>query len=136
MALGNLQGEILETKAVITCDPLPEVQVEGTLLVQVFQNLIENAIKYRGKDAPRIHIGDGQEDGYYRFFVRDNGIGIEREYYGRIFEPFKRLHGREKPGSGLGLALCKKIIERAGGRIWVESEPGRGSTFFFTLPRP
>jgi signal transduction histidine kinase len=132
-ALDHLKGQIEETGAVVTCDPLPEVNLEGTLLMQLFQNLIENAVKYRGKDVPRIHIGAGQERGCDFFSVRDNGVGIPEHQKERIFEPFKRLHGHKISGSGIGLAICKKIVERAGGRIWVESEPGKGSTFFFTL---
>jgi PAS domain S-box-containing protein len=134
-ALANLQSEIQETGAAVICDALPDVNLEGTLLVQLFQNLIGNAIKYRGNNASRIHIAAEEQGGYHLFSVKDNGIGFEEHHHERIFEPFKRLHGAGIPGTGIGLAICKKIIERAGGRIWVESEPGRGSCFYFTLPR-
>lgn len=135
MATANLQGDIEESGAVITCGALPEVKMDATLLVQLFQNLIANAIKYRSKDVPRIHIAAEELAGSYLFSIKDNGMGIERQHQGHIFEPFKRLHGSEIPGSGIGLTLCKKIVERADGRIWVESNLLQGSTFFFTLPR-
>ena len=134
VALANLQSEIEESGAIVTYNDLPEVKLESTYLVQIFQNLIGNAIKYRAKDAPRIHIAAEKQGNQFLFLVKDNAGGIPREHQERIFEPFKRLHGAEISGSGIGLAICKKVIERAGGRIWVESEPGQGSTFFFTLP--
>jgi PAS domain S-box-containing protein len=134
-ALDALKGMVGESGAVITTDPMPVVPADATLLCQVFQNLVENAIKFRSADPLRIHVGARRERGGWLFRVTDNGIGMEREHGERIFVIFKRLHSREKcPGTGIGLALCKKIVERHGGRIWVESEPGRGSTFYFTLP--
>lgn len=134
-ALANLQGEIESTSAVVTCGTLPEVNLEGALLLQLFQNLIGNAIKYSKRDAPRTYIGAEEDGDYYQFSVRDNGIGIEAHHQDRIFEPFKRLHGTDIPGNGIGLAVCKRVVERAGGRIWVESALGEGSTFYFKLPR-
>jgi signal transduction histidine kinase len=110
------------------------VPADPVRLLQVFQNLIVNAINYSGSAAPRIEISAESSDSEYRFAVSDNGIGIAREHFERIFTPLKRLHGKDVPGSGIGLALCRKIVEGHGGRIWVESRVGKGSTFFFTLP--
>ena len=135
IALDNLEASITRSGAVVTHDPLPAVRIDATYLAQVFQNLIGNAIHYRADTPPRIHIGVANEDMYWRFSCADNGLGIAPEYQAQIFEPFKRLHGHDRPGSGIGLAICKKVVERFGGRIWVESEEGKGSTFFFTLPR-
>jgi PAS domain S-box-containing protein len=134
--LANLQTRIEESGAVITCDSLPRVKADPSQLMQVFQNLIANAIAFHNEGVPpRIHIAAETSNGMVQFSVADNGIGIEPQYFERIFVIFQRLHGRERyPGTGIGLALCKRIIERHGGRIWVESEPGKGSTFFFTLP--
>ncbi len=132
-ALKNQQGWIEKERAVVTHDPLPTIPGEETHFLQIFQNLIGNALKYRSADPPRIHISATQEGGRWRFSVTDNGIGIPAEYQGQIFEPFKRLHGAENPGTGVGLAICKRIVEALGGKMWVESEPGRGSTFYFTL---
>jgi light-regulated signal transduction histidine kinase (bacteriophytochrome) len=134
--LANLQTKIEESGVAITCDPLPRVKADPSQLVQVFQNLVGNAIVFRREDGqPRIHISARQAGKMVQFSVADNGIGIEPQYFDRIFVIFQRLHGRERyPGTGIGLALCKRIIERHGGTIWVESEPGRGSTFYFTLP--
>ncbi|MBZ5702562.1 MAG: PAS domain S-box protein [Acidobacteriia bacterium] len=134
-ALNNLRMTIEETKAVITHDPLPQVQADEIQLCQVFQNLLGNALKFHGPDAPRVHVSAQDIRGEWRFSVRDNGIGIDPQQAQRIFVIFQRLHSRaEYPGTGLGLAIAKKIVERHGGRIWVESQPGKGSTFYFSLP--
>ena len=134
-ALANLQVAIWESSAIITHDPLPTLTADGSHLAQVFQNLIGNSIKFRREQPPRIHIGAHEEENIWRFEVRDNGIGIEPQYYQRIFGVFQRLHTRhDYPGTGIGLSLCKKIVERHGGNIWVESEVGQGTSFYFTLP--
>jgi len=134
-ALKNLRTLIEEAGAVITADPLPVVQVDANQLTHVFQNLIANAIKFRGERTPEIQVGARRQEAAWLFWVRDNGIGIEPQYSERIFMIFQRLHTRTKyPGTGIGLAICKRIVERHGGRIWVESQPGQGSTFYFTLP--
>ncbi len=135
-ALSNLSIAIEESEATITCDDLPTVEVDATQLTQVFQNLISNAIKFHKPDAPPcIHISAERQEDTWRFSVRDNGIGIAPEHSERIFLIFQRLHTREEyPGTGIGLAVCKKIAERHGGRIWVTSKPGAGSTFYFTVP--
>ena len=162
--LDNLRLAIEDSGAVITHDPLPTVMADDAQLAQLFQNLIANAIKFHGDQPPRIHVGverlpplesgervlsgstelaevlskgtaEGGRGGGWQFSVRDNGIGIEPQYHERIFVIFQRLHGREEyPGTGIGLAICKRIVERHGGRIWMESEPGKGSTFYFTIP--
>lgn len=132
--LENLQVAIAENKAIITHDPLPIVMGDETQLIQLFQNLISNAIKFRREEPPQVHICAVQQNNEWVFSVRDNGIGIEAEYFERIFLIFQRLHGRsEYPGTGIGLAVCKKIVDRHGGRIWVESIPGEGTTFYFSL---
>ncbi len=134
-ALENLQALIQESGAVITADPLPVVQADTDQLTHVFQNLIANAIKFRGERTPEIQVGARCQDDAWLLWVRDNGIGIEPQYNERIFVIFQRLHTRTKyPGTGIGLAICKRIVERHGGKIWVESQPGQGSTFYFTLP--
>ena len=135
-ALNNLGLVIKETQASITYDQLPVVPADATQITQVFQNVIDNALKFRREGvAPIIHISVAPLDGMWQFAVQDNGLGIPQEYYRKIFILFERLHQRDTiPGTGLGLALCKRIIERHGGRMWVESEMGKGSTFYFTLP--
>jgi signal transduction histidine kinase len=133
--LTNLKPLIEENHAEISQDILPRVPVIHTQFGQLLQNLIGNAIKFHGEDIPRIHVGVQRQGDAWLFSVRDNGIGIDPEYFEKIFLLFKRLHSREKyPGTGIGLAICKRIVERHHGRIWVESEPGRGATFHFTLP--
>ena len=134
-ALNNLNASIQETHTVVTTDPLPHVHADPVQLTQLFQNLIGNAIKFRRDVEPQIHISVMKLNDAWQFSVRDNGIGIEPQYFERIFLIFQRLHTRrEYPGTGIGLALCKKIIERHGGRIWVESEPEHGSVFHFSIP--
>lgn len=135
-ALANLGVAIVESGAQITHDDLPTVMGDSSQLVQLFQNLIGNAIKFRGTEPMRVRVGAEADDGHWQFSVRDNGIGIAPEYHQRIFVMFQRLHGRtEYPGTGIGLAICKKIVERHGGTVWVESQPGQGSTFKFTIAR-
>jgi PAS domain S-box-containing protein len=134
-AIADLELTIAETGATISRSPLPIVRGDFRQLQQLFANLIGNAIKFRGASAPVLEIGARREGSHHVFHVRDHGIGIEPQYYERIFVIFQRLHGRDEyPGTGIGLAICKKIIERHAGRIWVESAPGQGSTFFFSLP--
>jgi PAS domain S-box-containing protein len=133
--LRRLEPVIRETGAMVMTEALPEVYADPVRVLQVFQNLIVNAINYRGSEAPRIRIFAETRPDAYLLGVSDNGIGIPREYLEQIFVPLKRLHSKAISGHGLGLALCKKIVESHGGRIWVESTPGNGSTFFFTLPR-
>jgi signal transduction histidine kinase len=133
--LTSLESAITETRAVITHDPLPTVPADGTQLLQVFQNLVANAIKFRRDEPPRIHVSAVKNESEWVFSVKDNGIGIEPRHFERIFIIFQRLHKRtENEGSGMGLAIVKKIVERHKGRAWVESEIGVGSTFYFTIP--
>lgn len=135
-ALFNLRVAIEEAGAVVTNDPLPALSGDEVQLGQLLQNLMSNALKFRSDSVPRIHIGVTESAKEYAFEVRDNGIGIEPQYYERIFMVFQRLHNKgEYPGTGIGLAICKKVVERHGGRIWVESHPGAGSSFYFTLPK-
>jgi PAS domain S-box-containing protein len=135
-ALNSVRVALEESGAHFSCDELPTVMGDATQLTQLFQNLIANAIKFRRDQPPEIHIGAEPENELWRFSVQDNGIGIAPEYFARIFVMFQRLHGRTAyPGTGIGLAICKKIVERHGGRIWVESPGKRGSVFKFTLPR-
>jgi light-regulated signal transduction histidine kinase (bacteriophytochrome) len=134
-SLDNLTVAMEENGAVVTHDALPMVMADNSQLVQLFQNLIGNAIKFRGKEPPRVHVSASRNGNGWIFSVRDNGIGIAPEYAERIFVIFQRLHGREEyPGTGIGLAICQKIVERHGGHIWVESEVGKGATFYFSLP--
>jgi PAS domain S-box-containing protein len=134
-ALANLQLAMREAGARVTHDPLPTLRADAGQLEHVFLNLIGNAIKFRSPRPLAIHVGAERKDGQWEFSIRDNGIGIEAQYFDRIFVIFQRLHVREQyPGTGIGLAITKRIIERHGGRIWVESTPGQGSTFRFTLP--
>lgn len=133
-ALENLHTAILESGAQITHDKLPEVYLYQAHLVQLFQNLIGNAIKYRSEAAPKVHIGVHKQGDSWLFSVKDNGIGIEPQYADKIFGVFKRLHKEAYPGTGIGLAICQKIVHRYRGHIWAESELGQGTTFFFTLP--
>jgi light-regulated signal transduction histidine kinase (bacteriophytochrome) len=136
-ALNNLRAGIEETKAIITHAELPTLQMAPVHAQLLFQNLIGNALKYRSAEVPRIHINARQDRKEWTISVRDNGIGIAREHADRIFGMFKRLHSAAQySGTGMGLAICKKIVERYGGRIGVESQPGKGSTFSFSIPQP
>jgi light-regulated signal transduction histidine kinase (bacteriophytochrome) len=130
----KLEKQIRESDAEITYDALPIVQCDFTHLSQVFQQLITNSIRFRSAEPPRIHISATQHEDEAGFSFTDNGLGIEPRFHQEVFRAFKRLHGREYQGTGVGLAICKRIIEQYGGRIWVESEQGRGSVFHFTLP--
>ena len=135
-AVANMKVAIEHGGAIVSHDPLPTVMAEEGQLVQLFQNLIGNAIKFRRTEPPHIHISAEQRANEWVFSVQDNGIGIDPQYTERIFVIFQRLHTREEyDGTGMGLAICKKIVERHGGHIWVESQPGEGSTFYFTIPR-
>jgi light-regulated signal transduction histidine kinase (bacteriophytochrome) len=135
-AVGNLQATIEESNAFVTYDELPTVMGDTPQMISLFQNLIDNAIKFRGEQAPGIHISAERKEDEWVFSIRDNGIGIDLKDSERIFGMFQRLHGSaDYPGTGIGLAICKRIVERHGGRIWVESETGKGSTFYFTMPR-
>jgi chemotaxis family two-component system sensor kinase Cph1 len=135
-AFSNLRGRITETQAEISYDAMPTIVADSTQLMQLFQNLLGNAIKFKKKDeAPRIHVGVQRQEDAWLFSVQDNGIGIDPQFTDRIFVIFQRLHTRDEyPGSGMGLAICKKIVECHRGQIWVESELGKGATFFFTIP--
>ena len=131
----DLQLVIEENSAVITHDDLPIVLADGPQLRQLLQNLIGNALKFHGEQPPHVHLGSRREDKHWLFWVQDNGIGLEPQFADRIFVIFQRLHDRDKyPGTGIGLAICKKIVERHNGRIWVKSQLGQGATFYFTLP--
>jgi PAS domain S-box-containing protein len=134
-ALNDLAPLIQDNQAQVMRTDLPHISIHPFQIEQLFQNLIANAIRYRSKEPPRIHIAAKQSGTEWLFSVRDNGIGIDPQYQEQIFEMFTRLHGPgEYPGTGMGLAICQRIVRRAGGRIWVDSRPGQGSTFFFTLP--
>jgi PAS domain S-box-containing protein len=135
-ALASLRATIEESGAVVTHDSLPAITTDGTQLAQVFQNLVGNAIKYHGAQVPHVHVSAAKNGGNeWIFSVRDNGLGIDPQYFDRIFILFQRLHGpTEFKGTGIGLAICKKMLEGLGGRIWVESQPEKGSIFHFALP--
>ncbi len=136
-ALTNLRAAIQDSGATVTHDPLPTIPCDEVQLAQLFQNLIGNALKFRKPDAaPAVHVGAADQGAEWEFMVRDNGIGIEPQYFERIFMVFQRLHDKgEYPGTGIGLAIVKKVVERHGGRIWVQSRPGAGTTFHFTMPK-
>ena len=134
-AVQNLKIAIQESVAEVTHESLPTINADGGQLIQLFQNLLGNAIKFHNHQPPQVHVRAERRDGEWVFSVRDNGIGLDPKYADRIFTIFQRLHGRDKyPGTGIGLAICKKIVERHGGRIWVESRPEEGSVFYFSLP--
>jgi light-regulated signal transduction histidine kinase (bacteriophytochrome) len=129
----NLKIAIEESSAVITSQRLPEIKGQQAHFIQLFQNLISNAIKYRGEQAPHIVVSADQLGHEWRFAVADDGIGIASQYHAQIFGVFKRLHGQAISGTGMGLAICQRVVERYGGRIWVESQPGEGAKFYFTI---
>ena len=132
----NLSVAIEESGALVTSDPMPIVPADAGQLGQLLQNLVGNGLKFRNGERPMVHVGAVEGEHHWEFSVRDNGIGIDQQYFERIFLLFQRLHAKgEYPGTGIGLALCKRIVERHGGRIWLESSPGTGSTFFFTIPK-
>jgi len=134
LARSNLQTAIAEAGAIITSEPLPFVAADFGALIEIFQNLIANAVKYRGQEAPRIHVGCSRSGSEWVLSIADNGIGIEPEYQEDVFLPLKRLHTQAQyPGTGLGLAICKRIVEAHGGHIWLESTPGAGTTVYFTM---
>src|SRR5205085_7875478 len=133
--LSALAVRIEETDALVTVAPLPTVQADASQLGQLFQNLIANALKFVGDSRPEVRVMAEREDAAWRFTVADNGLGIEPQHVDRIFDPFQRLHRRgDFPGSGIGLAICKRIVELYGGGIWAEAAPGGGSLFNFTIP--
>ncbi len=135
LALDNLTAAIQESGAVVTQDALPNVPADASQMAQLFQNLISNSIKFHGQEPPRVHVSAERKGAEWVFSVRDNSIGLDPQFGDRIFIIFQRLHTMgEYSGTGIGLAICKKIVERHGGRIWVESEPGKGSIFYFTIP--
>ena len=135
-ARSNLTAAIEESKAVVSNDDLPTVPVDRLQMTSVLQNLIGNAIKFRGTEPPWVHVHAEERPTEWEISVKDNGIGIDPQFSERIFVIFQRLHGRaEYAGTGIGLALCKRIVERHGGRIWIESTPGEGSTFYFTISK-
>jgi light-regulated signal transduction histidine kinase (bacteriophytochrome) len=135
-ACENLHKAIEESGVAVSVGALPVIHADATQMTQLFQNLLGNALKYRNEHTPRIHVDAKPAEKSWLFSVEDNGIGIEPQYFERIFQMFQRLHTREKySGTGIGLAICRRIVERHGGRIWVESAPGRGSTFLFAIPR-
>lgn len=133
-ALLNLGKDIQQCGAQVTSGELPEAFADEKQMVTVFENLLSNSLKYRGKEAPNVEIAGETGDEFHTVSVRDNGVGIKPEFHERVFEPFKRLHGREIPGSGLGLSICRKILRAHRGKIWVESDGEHGSTVKFTVP--
>jgi light-regulated signal transduction histidine kinase (bacteriophytochrome) len=134
LTLEALHDPITASGAAVTHDPLPTLDANAAQLRLVFQELLDNALKFRNSAPPRVHVWAEREEGGWRFAVRDNGIGIDPQGAGQLFGFFRRLHPRQQyPGTGMGLAICKKIVERHGGRMWVESTPGEGSTFLFTI---
>jgi light-regulated signal transduction histidine kinase (bacteriophytochrome) len=130
----SLAAQLTECGATVTHDPLPPLRADRDQMAQVLQNLMANAAKFHGLRRPAIHVGATRVGDAWRFHLRDNGIGIDLAQAGRLFQIFQRLHRDEYPGTGIGLAICKRIVERHGGRIWIESEPGQGTTFLFTVP--
>ncbi|HWR89378.1 MAG TPA: ATP-binding protein, partial [Dissulfurispiraceae bacterium] len=132
--LANIKVSVEQSRAVITRDALPTVRADDVQLAQLFQNLVANAIKFIGDEPPRVHISAARGDGEWTFSVRDNGIGIPSDQVEHIFDIFHRAHKDKYPGTGIGLATCKKIVERHGGRIWAEPGPDRGTVFYFTIP--
>ncbi len=136
LTLRNLRSAINENGATVTHDPLPTIFGDDSQLLQVFQNLIGNAIKFRRDEPPQIHVSAVKNKNEWVFSIKDNGIGIESRHLDRIFVIFQRLHKRSQyEGTGMGLAIVKKVVERHGGRVWVESEVGVGTTFYFTMPQ-
>ncbi|MCF7918551.1 MAG: PAS domain S-box protein [Candidatus Cloacimonetes bacterium] len=136
LAIANLQQAISEAGAIVTNDDLPVIMADESQLVRVFQNIIDNAIKFHGNETPRIHVSAKEDDNEWVFSISDNGLGIDKQFHDRIFVIFQRLHGRDEyPGTGIGLAICKRIIQRQEGKIWFESEVGKGTTFYFTIPK-
>jgi signal transduction histidine kinase len=135
-AAHQVRSQVEQSGALITSDVLPCVSGDGTMLSQLFQNLLENSIKYHGKAPPAIHVGARREGALCTFWVRDNGVGIDPSHLEHVFQPFRRVAGQQGTdrGLGLGLSTCRHIVERHGGRIWAESTPGQGTTFFFTVP--
>ena len=134
--LDNLELTIEEAGARVTHEPLPTVVGDAGQLTRLLQNLVSNAVKFHGERPPQVHVAARPESGAWVFSVRDNGVGIDPQYHDRLFKMFERLPSATvRPGTGIGLAICKKIIERHGGRIWVESQPGAGATFYFTIPQ-
>jgi light-regulated signal transduction histidine kinase (bacteriophytochrome) len=132
-ALANLDAAIRQCGAQVDAGPMPVVFGVRTLLLQLFQNLLDNAVKFRGTTPPAVCLRATQDGDHWQFSVQDNGVGIDPGHFEQLFQVFHRLHGREYPGTGIGLALCKKIVDLHGGRIWPASRPGEGTTFFFTL---
>jgi light-regulated signal transduction histidine kinase (bacteriophytochrome) len=134
IVLANCKGAIDEAGATVTTDPLPIIDGHESRFIQLLQNLVSNGLKYRSRRPPRIHVSCKRQNGTWRIGVKDNGIGIAPEYQKQIFGVFKRLHGKTIPGTGIGLAICQRVVERYGGKIWVESKENEGSAFYFTLP--